>query len=296
MRKSPALVGLLVVAILVGGFIALVLVFSRAGGGKPALVLGDKIGVVEMTGPITSSKRIIDQLITYREDGGVKAIVLRIDSPGGGVGPSQEIYQEVRRTRRVKKVVASLGGVAASGGYYIASGADAIVANPGTLTGSIGVIMQFSNIEGLMKLIGVKTYTFKSGKYKDIGSPFREPTSADKEIVMGVIESVYDQFVEAVAEGRGMDVESVKKLADGRIFSGRQAKELGLVDHMGNLQDAIELAAHMSGIRGKPHVIYPKKRRNLLDLILGKMVAKLIESARMANYQLYYWVPSTSSF
>lgn len=296
MRRHPVLFGLLVVVMLIVGFIVLVMVFSRLVGKKPAFVLGDKIGIVEINGAITTSQKIIDQLIAYREDGGIKAIVLRIDSPGGAVGPSQEIYQEVMKTRKKKKVVASLGGVATSGGYYIASGADAIVANPGTLTGSIGVIMQFSNIEGLMKLIGLKTYTFKSGKHKDLGSPFREPTPADQRIVMEVIESVYDQFVEAVAQGRNMDVATVRKLADGRIFSGRQAMEHGLVDQMGNLQDAINMAAKMSGIRGKPNVIYPKKRRNIMDFLLGKVIMKLIERMRTLNYQLYYQVPPASSF
>jgi protease-4 len=212
------------------------------------------------------------------------------------VGPSQEIYQEVMKTRNHKKVVASLGGVAASGGFYIASGADVIVSNPGTLTGSVGVIMQFSNVEGLLKMIGVKTYTFKSGTYKDLGSPFREPTPEDREVVMEVIESVYNQFVEAVAEGRNMEVEAVKKLADGRIFSGRQAMEYGLVDQLGNLQDAIDLAAKLGGIRGKPAVIYPKKRLNIIDFLVEKTVMRLIEGIRRSNHQLYYQISPVNSF
>jgi protease-4 len=265
------------------------------GGDRGSIALGPKIGIVEIEGTIMSSRRIVDQIISYREDGAVKAIVLRIDSPGGGVAPSQEIYQEVTRTKQYKKVVASLGSVAASGGYYIASGADAIVSNPGTLTGSIGVIMQFSNVEGLMELIGLKTYTYKSGKHKDIGSPFREPTEEDQRIVMDVIESVYDQFVEAVAEGRDMDVETVKRFADGRIFTGRQAMDFGLVDRMGNLQDAIGLAAEMAGIRGQPHVIYPKKRLSLLDFLLSKAAVKLIDALRTSNHQLYYKLSPVSS-
>lgn len=295
MRRHPVLLGLLIVVVLIVGFIVLVLLFSRFGAKKPAFVLGEKIGIVEITGMITRSQKIIDQLIAYREDGGVKAIVLRIDSPGGGVGPSQEIYQEVMKTRRKKRVVASLGGVAASGGYYIASGADAIVANPGTLTGSIGVVMQFSNVQGLMKLIGLRTYTFKSGEHKDLGSPFREPTAADQKIVMGVIESVYDQFVEAVAEGRDMDMDAVRKLADGRIFSGRQAMQHGLVDEMGNLQDAVSIAARLSGIRGKPHVIYPRKKPSIMDFLLNKVVLGLIERIRTLNHQIYYQAPLASS-
>lgn len=296
MKRHPVLLGLLIVVVLIAGFIALVLLFSRTGREKAAFALGEKIGVVEIRGTIISSKKIIDQLVTYREDGGVKAIILRVDSPGGGVGPSQEIYQEVLRTRKQKTVVASLGSVAASGGYYVACGADAIVANPGTFTGSIGVIMQFSNIEGLMKWAGIRTYTFKSGKHKDLGSPFREPTPEDEEIVMGVIESVYKQFIEAVAEGRNMEVDTVRNLADGRVFSGRQAMEYGLVDQMGNLQDAIALAAQMSGIRGRPNVIYPKRRRNLVEFLFDTAVTKLIEGMRTSNLQLYYKIPSASSF
>jgi protease-4 len=200
------------------------------------------------------------------------------------------------KIRKDKKVVASLGGVAASGGYYIASGADAIVANPGTLTGSIGVIMQYSNIEGLMEMIGVKTYTFKSGEYKDLGSPFREPTAEDEQVLMGVIDSVYSQFVEAVAEGRNMDVDAVKKLADGRILSGRQAMEHGLVDRMGNLQDAIDLAARMGGIHGKPNVIYPRKRLSVLDFLLENVMTKLLQRLSRADLQLYYEASPVSSF
>jgi len=288
MRRHPVLLGLVVVAVLVVGFIALVLIFSRFLVKKPAFVLTDKVAVVELSGVITSSQKVIDQLIRYREDGGVKAIVLRIDSPGGSVGPSQEIYREIMKTKNAKTVVASLGGVAASGGYYVASAADAIVANPGTITGSIGVIMQFSNVEGLMKLIGLKTYTFKSGRHKDLGSPFREPSSEDEKILMAVIENVHDQFVRAVAQGRDMEVPRVRELADGRILSGQQAMDLGLVDQMGNFQDAIDLAAEMGGIPGKPHVIYPRKRRNITDFLFEKVIATLVEKIRVSNHELFY--------
>jgi len=296
MRRHPVLLGVLIVVVLIVGFVVLVLIFSRLGGKKPALALGDKIGVVEIKGMIVGSEKIIEQLIAYREDRAVKAIVLRIDSPGGPVVPAEEIHQEVMKTRKHKKVVASMGGVAASGGYYIASGADAIIANPGTITGSIGVIIQSSNVEGLMKLIGLKTYTFKSGEHKDLLSPFREPTAADQEIVMGVIESVHDQFVEVVARGRNMDVAGVRKLADGRIFSGRQAKELGLVDHLGNFRDAIDLAAEMGGIRGKPNVIYPRKRRSVIDFLLERVFRGVIERMRTINHRIYYQVPLANFF
>ena len=295
MKRNPVLLGLIIVVGLVVGFIVIVLIFSRPGTQKPGLVLGDEIGIVEIKGIIVASEKIINQLIAYREDSGVKAIVLRIDSPGGPVVPAEEIYQEVIKTRKYKKVVASLGGVAASGGYYIASGTDVIVANPGTLTGSIGVIVQVSNVEGLMKLIGLKTYTFKSGKHKDLLSPFREPTPEDREIVMGVIESTHDQFVEVVARGRNMDVETVRKLADGRIFSGRQALELGLVDQMGSLQDAIDLAAEMGGIKGRPNLVYPKKKRNLMDFLFERVFTRFFERLRTLNHRLYYQMHLVSS-
>ena len=295
MRRHPVLLGLLIVVVLIVGFVILVLTFSRLGGKKPTLALGDKIGVVEIKGVIVSSERIIEQLIAYREDAGVKVIVVRIDSPGGPVVPAEEIHAELIKTRMEKSVIASLGGVAASGGYYVASGADAIVASPGTITGSIGVIVQSSNVEGLMKLIGLKTYTFKSGEHKDLLSPFREPTPADREIVMGVIQSAHDQFIEVVAQGRNMDVADVRKLADGRIFSGRQAKELGLVDQLGNLQDAIDLAARMGGITGKPNVIYPRKRRNIMDFLFEKVIIGLMERMRTLNHRFYYQLTLASS-
>ncbi len=296
MRRHPVLLGLLIVVVLIVGFIILVLALSRIGGKKSVFVLGDKIGVVEVQGMIVTSEKIINQLIAYREDKGVKAIVLRIDSPGGAAVPSQEIYQEVMKAREEKKVVASLGGIAASGGYFVASGADLIVANPGTITGSIGVIIQVSNVEGLMKLIGLKTYTFKSGQHKDLLSPFREPTPEEQQIVMGIVQSAHVQFVEGVAKGRNMEVDAVKKLADGRIFSGQRALELGLVDQMGNLQDAIDIAARISGIKGKPNVIYPKKRWNVFDLLVERFFMKLIERMRAINYRVYYQLPSPSSF
>jgi protease-4 len=293
MRKHPVLFGLLIVFVILAGFVGISTFLSHPGG-KKAFVGGEDIGVVEIEGAIVDADAVIDQLIRYRENTGMKAIVLRINSPGGAVGPSQEIYQEVMKTRKQKKVVASLGSVAASGGYYIACGSDAIVANPGTITGSIGVIMQFSNLEGLMKYIGMKTYTYKSGEYKDIGSPFRDPTPADQEILMGVIRNVYEQFVEAVAKGRRMDVNRVKELADGRILSGQQAMEKGLVDQMGNLQDAIDLAAKLSNIKGKPNVIYPKRKWSLFRLLFEEGMSKWIEELGIRSHQLYYQIPLPS--
>ena len=160
---------------------------------------GDKIAIVEVKGVITQSSGIIEEIHQYEEDEGVKAIILRIDSPGGGVGPSQEIYREILKVKSKKKVVTSMGSVAASGGYYIACASDLIVANPGTITGSIGVLMEFTNIEELFKKIGIKGVVLKSGEHKDIGSPFREMTPEEKKIIQGVIDNVHQQFIQAVA-------------------------------------------------------------------------------------------------
>jgi protease-4 len=218
----------------------------------------------------------------------VKAIILRIDSPGGGVGPSQEIHREVSKAKKKKKVVASMGSVAASGGYYIACASDAIIANPGTITGSIGVVMQFSNFEELLKKIGVKGVVLKSGEHKDIGSPLREMTPEEKKIMQGVLDDVHRQFIQAVAEGRNLDRAKVVQIADGRIFTGQQAKELGLVDQVGNLQDAIDFVAQEAKIEGKPNVLYPKRRISIWDLLLNKMVSSMLDALHERRFELDY--------
>jgi len=221
----------------------------------------DKVAVVEVDGVITQSRPVIEKLIRYRENDKVRAIVVRIESPGGSVGPAQEIHEEILKTRPVKTVVASMGSVAASGGYYIACGAHKIVANPGTITGSIGVIIEFANIEELLGKIGLKSVVIKSGRYKDILSPTRELQQEERHLLQDVIDSVHGQFITAVAEGRGLPRDKVAAIADGRIMSGEQALGLGLVDTLGNLQDAIQLAGKIAGIPGKPTVVYPEKKR-----------------------------------
>jgi protease-4 len=228
------------------------------------LSFGDKIGVIPIQGPIMDSERIVTQLVELKKDRRIKAIILRIDSPGGGVGPSQEIYREVRKTINTKKVVVSMGSLAASGGYYIASAANRIVANPGTITGSIGVIMEFVHIEDLLKKIGVDMEVLKSGEFKDIGSPHREMSPRDKELIKGLISDIQEQFVSAVARGRDLSVEEVQEIADGRILTGARAKELGLVDLLGNFQDAVDLTKKLVGIKGDVTLVYPKKDRSRL--------------------------------
>jgi len=279
MKKNPVLIGLIAIGVgmvvFVGAIIALTLMFRRE---TPSFALGDKVGVVEINGVIADSKEVIREITSFVEDSGVKAIVLRVDSPGGGVGASQEIYQEVVKAKGVKPVVASFGGVAASGGYYVACGADKIVANPGTITGSIGVVMQFANLEELLKKIGYKGYVIKSGQHKDIGSPFREMTPEERELLQGVIDTVHQQFIKAVAEGRKIPIEKVTAIADGRIFAGEQARDLGLVDELGNLEDTIQIAATMAGIKGKPSVIYPRKRKpSLFDYLTEGIAQRLRE-------------------
>src|SRR3990170_3595593 len=216
--------------------------------------------------------------LTQRDKLALVGIVLRIDSPGGAVGPSQEIYREVLKTTEGKKVVASMGGLAASGGYYIASAANRIFANPGTITGSIGVIMAFSNFEELMKKLGLKTTVIKSGKFKDVGSPVRELTEEERKILQNVSDDIHGQFIEAVAKGRNLKIESVKELADGRIFSGRQAKESGLIDELGTLEDAISYATKLAGIKDKAKIVQERKEKNLFLRLFKEDFSSLIPS------------------
>ena len=232
----------------------------------------ERIAVVRVEGVILDAQPTIGELKRYGENPLVKAIVIRIDSPGGGVVPSQEIHDAVKRIRdkHNKLVIASMGTVAASGGYYIAAATDRIVANAGTLTGSIGVIMELANVEGLMKKIGVESVVIKSGDHKDLGSPFRAMNGEDRHILQNVMDDVHSQFIEAVAAGRSLDIKEVRALADGRIFTGRQAKTAKLVDELGDLNDAIKLAADMGGIEGEPRVVEPRKRFSIRDFIEGR--------------------------
>src|SRR4030043_326581 len=243
MKRKRILVGLGVMAALLIFFLSVLFFIGQYIGRPGRFTVGDKMASVEIKGVITQSSGIIEEINKYQEDEGVKAIILRIDSPGGGVGPAQEIHREILKVKSKKKVVTSMGSVAASGGYYIACASDLIIANPGTITGSIGVLMEFTNIEELFKKIGIKGVVLKSGEHKDIGSPFREMTPDEKKIVQDVIDNVHQQFIEAVAKGRKMDREKVVQIADGRILKGEKAKQLGLVDEMGNLQDAIDVSA-----------------------------------------------------
>lgn len=249
--------------------------------------LGEKVALVRIAGVIIDSKDVIDELREYGKDSSIKAIILRIDSPGGAVAPSQEIYEEIVKLKEKKKIVVSMGTVAASGGYYIAAPADRIVANPGTLTGSIGVIMEVPNVEGLMKKIGVETQVVKSGEHKDIASVFKSLTPEERQILQSVLDDVHTQFITAVSDSRGMAFEDIRKLADGRVFTGKMAKEIGLVDELGNLQDAIMLAGKLTGIKGEPEVVTREEKFSILDLLKGQVSRSLIGNT-LSGIQLKY--------
>lgn len=229
----------------------------------------NQIAIVEVTGMIADSRDIVRQLKEYRRDDNIKGIILRIDSPGGSVAPSQEIYDEVLKVKNSnKKVFASLGNMAASGGYYIASPADMVVANPGTLTGSIGVIMAFSNIEELIKKIGMRPEVIKSGPFKDSGSPVRPMSKSERKLFQSVVDDVHEQFMEAVSKGRNLPKKQVERIADGRIFTGRQALKLKLVDHLGGLEETIDLMAKTIGIKGRPMIVQETEHKGLLEFLL----------------------------
>lgn len=254
----------LVVLFLISVMIAKVLLDD----GEPELSGKKGVGMVEVKGMILDSKETVRQLRYFYKQDEIKAVVLRVDSPGGVVAPSQEICAEVKRFAAKKKIIVSMGSLAASGGYYISAPATLIYANPGTITASIGVILKLSNIEALMDKIGIKSYTLKTGKYKDSGSPVRRFSEEDRAMLQAVIDNTHEQFVQAVASGRRLPVEEVRKIADGRILSGEQAKACKLVDRLGTLQDAIEEAGRLSGIVGEPELITPpRKKVNYWDVM-----------------------------
>jgi protease-4 len=294
-NRHPILkgLGLLAVFILVVFTGAFFFAYFTGGESKVLGMLSDDgVGVLQIDGSIDDSRQLLSELKRFKEAPWIKAVVVRIDSPGGAVAPTQEIFAEIRKVKDSKPVIASMGGMATSGGYYIASACDKIVANPGTLTGSIGVIMQLVNVEDLMKKIGVKGYNVKSGLNKDIGSPFQPLSPEGRAILQSLVDSVHGQFVSAVAKGRDMDEASVRKLSDGRVYSGAQAKELGLVDQFGTLEDAIEFAAKQSGVEGKPAIYYSRpERESWWDrMFSGAFGIKI--PRRETSWLRYEWSPA----
>jgi protease IV len=251
----------------------------------------EAIGVIEVKGLISSSEETIRWLTEFRNNKSIKAIIIRIDSPGGAVGASQEIYREVQQTNLVKPVVASMGSVAASGGFYAAIGAGKIVANPGTLTGSIGVIVKIANLKELFDKIGYQSEVVKSGRLKDIGSPERMLLPEEREMLQEVIDTLHRQFIGDIVQGRGLPEQLVMELADGRIFSGAQAQELGLVDQLGNFTDAVKLASEAGGLKTEvPRLVYPVERDfSILRFLTGgeqiELLNRLLQPAPVLSYE-----------
>jgi protease IV len=292
--RHPIAKGLGIFCVSVLLFFVAVFFYAYLTGGENGVLsaLGSEgVGVIEVEGTIEESSQVIDSLKRFGDSGAVKAVVLRIDTPGGGVVPTQEIYAEIERLKKTKPIFASMGSVAASGGYYIASACTQIVASPGTLTGSIGVIMELGNVEELMGKLGVKGYTIKSGPYKDVGSPFQALSPEGRAILQSVVDNVYTQFVQAVAKGRNLPEAKIREVADGRIYSGEQAKEIGLVDVLGSMDDAIELVAKRVGLGAKPQVFYaPREESRWWQKLFSSFGGKIW--GRGANWGLRYeWLP-----
>jgi len=291
LKKGDIVIGVVISGTLLL-FLAIMflLVYGALQGDEFAIVGGDRVAIVEVFGTITSPYDVIRQLKKYGEDGSIPSVVLHINSPGGGVAASQEIYEEINKLReKGVKVVASMSAVAASGAYYVACAADTIVANPGTLTGSIGVIFEWPILSELMRKLGVKLEVIKSGDMKDVGSIGRPITRREREMLQSVVDDTYNQFVEVVSRERSLPIEDVIELADGRIFTGNQARDLGLVDVIGNFEDAIQIAAEMGGIEGKPKTIRERVRRvswwELLTERMGELAGVLEEDKNMPKLE-----------
>jgi protease-4 len=284
-EKRSALYALLVFGSLLAlSFVFLYFLFSaleQKGEQGWGSGLGPKIGVVELTGTITDSKDLIGQLHELRKDNSIKAIVLRIDSPGGAVAPSQEMYRAVLRAKKDKKVVCSMGTLAASGGYYVAAACDKIYASPGTITGSIGVISEFPHVQGLLALARVDVDTIKSGAMKDSGSPLRAMTDHERKFFQTFVDGVYEQFLDDVSAGRKIPKETLRPLADGRILTGKEALAHKLIDELGNLEDAIEGAATLAGQKGEPVPVFqPKKRGSWMGELLRGAAEGAVQGAQ----------------
>lgn len=280
MRKHPVIFGIVLLGLMGVVFFIAVFGMGYLAGDHRGFSLGNKVGVVTVEGVITDATDVVAQLDEFRDDESIRAIVLRIDSPGGGVAPAQEIYDAVSDLKKKKKVIASMGSYAASGGYLIACAADRIVANPGTITGSISAVMHFVNTEELLRKVGLRAAVVKSGKYKDIGTPLRGMTREEEVLLQGIVDDVSDQFIEIVARDRKIDKEEVRKIADGRIFTGRQAARLKLVDVLGDMRAAVRLAGSMAGMTGEPDVVHGGKgKESFWELVLRDTAWRLAGQA-----------------
>jgi protease-4 len=282
-----------------GGLVAMMAVASGSSSGlrEPGDRGRQRVGVVEVKGVISSSDAILKDLKRFREADDIRAILVRVSSPGGAVAPAQEIHDAVIRAKKKKPVVVSMGDVAASGGYYLAAGASKIYAEPGTLTGSIGVIAELPEVDQLLDLSHIQMHTYRSGKFKDLGSPFRSPTDDDRKILQSVIDDTYDQFLHAVADGRQLKVEDVRPYADGRVLTGQQAKAAKLIDELGGMEDAAEAAVALAHLTGKPSLVYPPEEFHFrLSEILrdsSQAIAQGIQRALVSGHSgVYFLSPS----
>ncbi len=291
--------------ILIGGgafFLFVLAVFSlvyltlHAGSNETAFSgFGDRIGVVDLDGVILSPQPVVGQLKKFADDSSIKAIILHVNSPGGGVAASEEIYREVKRVREEKKkqVVVSIETVGASGAYYIASASNKIYADQGSIVGSIGVIAEWVNYGDLLKWAKLKSIVFKTGEFKDTGNPTRELTPAEQAYMQSLIDNMFGQFVHAVADGRGMKFDDVKAIANGKVWTGQQALSMKLIDNVGDFEAAVKDTAKAVGISGEPTLVHPEKdRRTLLDLMLGDVSKYLPDREKMLDQQVgfyYLW-------
>jgi len=266
--------------------IVFVISIIRAFLGKP---FGERIGVVEIEGVISDSRQTMDDIIRFKEDPAIKGVIIRINSPGGSVGPTQEIYREVVKLKEKKKVFVSMGSLCASGGYYIAAAGEKVYANPSSITGSIGVIMQSVILEDLMKKIGVKSNTIKAGDLKDTGSPFKEMTPEERAYLNEVVKNIHEQFIKDIADGRKMDLEKTRKLADGRVYTGLQAQEVGLVDNIGNFYDTVDGLKKELKIKGKPELIYTEKPFSFSRWLFSSISKESFESLFPSPFKFLYY-------
>ncbi len=278
--KKVFLIVTIVVAVIIFLFSISGMFTSSPGGGK--------IGIVEIEGTIADLKDVMADVVRFKEDDSIHGVIVRINSPGGAVGPTQEAASEIKKLKAKKKVYVSMGSVCASGGYYIAAVGEKIYANPSTITGSIGVIMQQTVVEDLMKKIGVQSNTIKAGSMKDVGNPFRKMTDSERQYLQGIIDSIHEQFIKDVAEGRKMTIENARKLSDGRIYTGLQAKEEGLIDGIGTFYDVVDEMKKAVGIKGKPDLVYGKRPFSPLKWLISSLVQEMFTSEQTQPFQYKY--------
>ncbi|HOJ70928.1 MAG TPA: signal peptide peptidase SppA [Syntrophorhabdaceae bacterium] len=270
MARSSVKITLIVIMVLIVAAFFVSLIAGLAGRS-----LGEKIGVLEIEGVITDTKDAIEDVVKFKEDDSIKGVIVRINSPGGSTAPTQEIFRELKKLRDKKKVYVSMGSVCASGGYYIASAGEKIYALPSTITGSIGVIMENVVMEDLLKKIGIQADPIKAGAYKDIGSPFRKMKADERAYLQEIIDTIHNQFMKDIADSRKMNIETVKKYADGRVFTGSQAKAFGMVDAIGTYHDAVDDMKKALNIKGKPVLVHGKKPFSLLRMLVSSLYSEV---------------------